>query len=151
MSGVAALQRLAQLVEQCRPSYQRIAVVRGFCNRHLLAHRCDEPIAALGYGFDVDRLLGPVAQDFADSKNVLLDDFGIDVRARPQSLENLFLRDQAVSVLDQILKEIKTLRGQRRACRTPPEATVDWIEPEVMKRFQCRSMRQRAPSGPVAR
>src|SRR5262249_5980114 len=117
---MTSLQHFAKLIEQRRSSDELISAGGRFGGCDLLAHRCNESIAALGHGLYVDWLLGAVTQYPADSENVLLDDLGVDVGARPQSLENLVLRDESVAALDHILDQLESLGSHLRARRTSP-------------------------------
>src|SRR5438094_1261855 len=63
---------------------------------------------------DECRLFGPIAQYLSDFEYVLSDAFRIDIGTRPDRLQKLILRDQAVCVFDQVAQYIERFGSQRR-------------------------------------
>ena len=103
-----SLQRPLQTVVEFRarrlPTHNpcRAAVSRFRCSRHaFIVHRRHEFVAALVHGLDEHRIVAAITEDLADSDDVLLDEFRVHVRLRPQRLEDLVLGDDSIRVIDQ--------------------------------------------------
>src|SRR5260370_9366532 len=67
-----------------------------------VAHRSDELVSPSGKGLNICRLFGIVAKSLADSANILLYAFRINVRLGPEGLKNLILRDEAFRTFNEI-------------------------------------------------
>src|SRR6266436_9707844 len=109
----------------------RAAVSRFRSNWHaFIVHRRYEFVAALVHGLDEHRVVAAITEDLADSEDVLLDEFRVHVRLRPQRLEDLVLGNDSIRVIDQIAKQIERLWPKRYALLPTPQAVVDGVEPK---------------------
>src|SRR5260370_32289294 len=65
-------------------------------------------VSPSGKGLNICRLFGIVAKSLADSANVLLYDFRINVRLGPEGLKDLILRDETFRVFHEITEYVKS-------------------------------------------
>ncbi len=140
------IQRLAQIIVQFGhrpfaanhfPSGDDAAA--GGCPGNHFADGSDELVAPPWKRLDEFRVVARIAQGFANSQNIFLNDFGIYVRFGPQRIKNFILRHQPVRVLHQIAQHIERFRRQRHSLFPAPQAVVHGIEPERMELLHLRS------------
>src|SRR6266481_7909929 len=108
--------------------------------RTFVAHRSDKLVSPSGKGLNICRLFGIVAKSLADSANVLLYDFRINVRLGPDGLKNLILRDETFRVFHEITEYVKSLGSERYAFFRAPKAVVHGVEPEWLESLHCRTI-----------
>src|SRR5262249_1676078 len=75
------------------------------------------------------------AQYLANSQYILLYNFRIYIRFRPERFQNFFLGHQPIRILDQIAKDIEGLWRQGHAFFSPPKGVVHAIQPEFVKKL----------------
>ena len=76
-------------------------------------HRRNEPIAALRHGLDISRLECIVAERLAQLRNGARQHVRRHERVLPRRVEQFFLGDKPVAVLDQVAKHVERLRLER--------------------------------------
>jgi len=114
----------------------------------LVLNRGNELVAPSGkrcheYGF-----VRLVPQNLADSEDVLLYDFGIDVRIRPQRFENFVLSDQPIGMLNQVTEYIEGFWRQRNTLSPAPQTVVDSVKPKCVESLHAFQGVVPAPRGP---
>src|SRR5260370_27801803 len=95
----------------------------------------NEPVAALGHGFDEKRVLRTVPEGAAHLEDVSLDGLRFDNATGPDRFEQLLVRHQLPGVLHEIPEDGKRFGGQQNTLFTSriagtPETLVKGVEPE---------------------
>ena len=88
-----------------------------------------------------------VLQSLPDGKYVLLDDFLVDVRLRPQRFEDFLVGYETAGMLDQVAQDVEGLRCESHPLIAAPHALVDGVEPKRMKRFHAEIVSSVARQG----
>ena len=76
-----------------------------------LSDGCDEPVPSPGQRLDEQGLPGVIPQNRSNGRDVALQNLRLNVRFRPQRLEELIVGHQSSGVLDEIPQHIKSLGG----------------------------------------
>src|SRR5258707_14706672 len=97
----------AKLIKRGLPTDDSLRAEAWGRGRTLVAHRSDKLVSPSGKGFNICRLFGIVAKSLADSANVLLYDFRINIRLGTQGLKNLILLDETFRVFHEIKENDK--------------------------------------------
>jgi len=108
--------------------------------RTLVAYRSDKLVSPSGKGLNICRLFGIVAKSLADSANVLLYDFRINVRLGPEGLKNLILRDETFRAFHEITEDVKSPGSEADAFFRAPQAVVHGVESEWLEYLHCRTI-----------
>src|SRR6266852_8905213 len=85
----------------------------------------------------------------ADSANVLLYDFRINVRLGPEGLKNLILRDETFRVFHEITEYVKSLGSEAEALFRAPQAVVHGVEREWLEYLHCLHMLPKSFQSPI--
>src|SRR6266850_3790119 len=122
--------------DQFRNRLRQVRGPRG-PRRRALPDGGDEPVPSPGQRLDEQGFPRVVPQHRSNGGDVALQHLRLNVRLRPQRLEELIVRHQAPGVLDEIPQHGKSLGCEKNAlfsqAITTPEALVDGVEPEWRK------------------
>src|SRR5229473_6565086 len=121
---------------QFRKRLRKVRRPRG-PRRRVLRDGGGEPVPSPGQRLDENGLPCVVPQHRPNGGDVALQHLRLNVRLRPDRLEELSVRHQSPGVLDEIPQHGKSLGGEQNALLaqaiTTPEALVDGVQPEWRK------------------